>query len=344
MTSLATLGATGLIAAGTALGMQRRKIVAHLAGAVLAVRAVLPAARVWVGVGCDGWARNVATGSLSVARVVERFVATAQRAADVGAELIVWNAEAAYKDRRVVASGLARAIVTACAERFPALSQGHTAYDHPGYHTGYDWRGWIGPGSPVVIALPQVYAAGDTEAAGYVPHVPGRLPGREAHALRSWTAMVRAGAIKPDLVPDTPDDLDVFPYLQGHHVAATDTARALVEHELASLWAAPTRTDAQGEDALVAACAIRRLVNWGPGAVRRFQQRAEFEDLPDLVDGQGGDDGAAVALSPFLAALALETGKDHNQNRILVVKTSLTSAVLTNNVYRPLYFRFQTPY
>lgn len=265
--------------------------VAHLAGAVLAVRAVLPAARVWVGVGCDGWARNVATGSLSVARVVERFVATAQRAADVGAELIVWNAEAAYKDRRVVASGLARAIVTACAERFPALSQGHTAYDHPGYHTGYDWRGWIGPGSPVVIALPQVYAAGDTEAAGYVPHVPGRLPGREAHALRSWTAMVRAGAIKPDLVPDTPDDLDVFPYLQGHHVAATDTARALVEHELASLWAAPTRTDAQGEDALVAACAIRRLVNWGPGAVRRFQQRADL----------GADD----KLGPLTLAAAL---------------------------------------
>jgi hypothetical protein len=241
------------------------------AGAVRTVREALPGARLWFGVGCDGWARDVASNKRSVAEVVAVFIDVAKRAVDAGAELIVWNAEGAYKDPRVVSSGLARAIVATCAARFPALPQGHTAYDHPTYHSGYDWRGWLGPGSPVVLALPQVYAAGDTEAAGYKPHVRGRLPAREARALASWKTAVRNGWIKPDVEPDVPDDLDWRPYLQIHHVSVADTVRALCQYDVAAAWAAPTRMDAEGRLSVVAACEMRRRGFVGPGAVRRFQ-------------------------------------------------------------------------
>lgn len=251
--------------------------------AARAVREAHPTARLWLGVGCDGWARDVASSRRTVAKVVARFLDVAGLAVDLGAECIVWNAEGAYKHPVVTRSGLARAIVEACAAKHPRLVQAHTAYDHPSYHSSYPWAQWLGPGSPVVLALPQVYAAGDTEAAGYRPHVRGRLPAREARALASWSASVRAGWIKPDVEPDTPDDLDWRPYLQGHHVSSIDSARALVRHDLAAVWAAPTRMDDQGRDALVAACAIRRLCNWGPQTVRRFQQRVGLE--PDDVLG-----------------------------------------------------------
>jgi hypothetical protein len=252
---------------------------------------LLPGVQLVVGVGIDGIARDVAKGTRSVAWGVSRFVELARRAVECGAVAIKWNAEAGWKrppntTERALLVRLVREGLAAVAAAFPGLVQWHTAYDHPSLHSGYVWEAWLGAGSPVVASFPQVYAApGD----GLMAHR-GALPRREARALASWAAAVRAGWIRPDAPEGTPEDLtdvDWRPYYQVHHVPVADTVASAVRHPLCALWALPTRADRDGRRAFVALCALDRLGFWGEGAVQRFQaSRRGSEGLtPDGVYG-----------------------------------------------------------
>lgn len=240
------------------------------------VRVALPRARLWIGAGIDGVARQVRAGRWSVSRGARELAAIARAARDLGAEVLVLDPEAAWKAppgtpvdvqiEALVTAGLAGIVAAA-----PGLVIGHTAYDHPTYHSDYPWRAWLGRGSPVALALPQVYAA---PAGDYCAHR-GALPRREARALRSWAAAVRAGWITAD-DPSTPVREGVLwrPYYQGHHVTCADTVASAVEHPLACLWAVPTRVDAEGRLALLALCELWRRGFWGAGGVQRFQASA----------------------------------------------------------------------
>jgi hypothetical protein len=224
----------------------------------------------------DGIARQVKSGRWSVSRASREMLGIARGARDLGAELLVWNAESGWKTtartpERARIEATVTAGLAAAAHACPGLVQGFTSYDHPSYHSTFPWRAWLGPGSPVVLALPQVYASPGT---GLMAHR-GALPRREARALSSWAAAVRAGWIEGD-DPATPEREGALwaPYLQGHHVTTADTTRAAVEHPVCSLWAVPTRVDDAGRLALLAALELRRRGFVGPGAVERFQAGA----------------------------------------------------------------------
>lgn len=244
------------------------------------VRVLLPSAALLVGAGIDGVARHVALGDWSVTQGVRVLTEIARRARDQGAVVIVWNAEAAWKrppstPERARLEQLITEALRAVSSTCPDLDQWHTAYDHPSLHGTYPWRAWLGEGSPISVSLPQVYAAPE---GGLSAHR-GALPRREAAALSSWAAAVRAGRIRPDAPDGTPGDLsdvDWRPYYQLHHVAAVDTVASALSHPLACLWALPTRADTAGREALAVLCAVHRTGLWGD--VRALQRTLGVAD------------------------------------------------------------------
>jgi hypothetical protein len=246
-------------------------------GAVAAkVRAAIPGVKLLVGCGVDGVAKEVAKGRKSVAWGNAQLLQCAQRAADVGALAVVWNAEGAWKrapnteEKKRLSHFLTTGLFEVKA-RYPRLEQWHTSFDHPTYHSAYNWSDWIGKGSPIKVSLPQVYAApADPKAFAARDGVDRR----EARALASWAEAVRKGWIAPDAPAGTPEDetdVDWLPYYQAHNVLASDTIDSAVEHPLACLWAYPTRADKHGRNALRALCDLWHRELWGPGAVRALQ-------------------------------------------------------------------------
>lgn len=238
------------------------------------IRRTLPGAELVCGYGIDGIARDVAKGSLSVADGVRVFLRLAARAHVVGASAVKWNAEAAWKRppnsaERERLSELVRAALAEVAAKYPALQQLHTAYDHPSFHSTYNWRDWLGPHSPIVASYPQVYAAPE----GGLMAARGALPAREARALASWGAAVRAGWIVED-DPTTPvrEGVQWRPYYQLHHVLARDTIASALQHESCALWAAPARADRDGRAAFVALCELDRRGYWRPDGLVAFQR------------------------------------------------------------------------
>lgn len=229
-----------------------------------------------VGVGMDGVAKRVAKGEWSVVRGVQCFVELARRALDGGAVAIKWNAEGGWKrpPNSAERKRLEDCVRLALAEvklRFPSLRQLFTSYDHPGHHSAFPWRAWLGEGSPITESYWQVYAAGG--AKGVHPHR-GALPAREASSIASYRKALRSGLLRPD-VPDGAEgddtDLDWRPYLQLHHVHAADTIALAVRYPTCALWAIPTRADTHGRAAFLALCALYARGFWGEGAVQRFQ-------------------------------------------------------------------------
>lgn len=252
-------------------------MVRDVAKAAEIVRELVPGVEIWAGIGCDGWL----DGKRPPRATADKLLGGASAAIKAGARVIVWNAEGAYKARAADGAVVARTVTSELATMHPEVQQAHTAYDHPGYHSSYPWEAWIGPKSPVTLALPQVYAAPGGE--GVLAHR-GALPAREKRALASWAAAVRAGWIKPDIEPDVPHDLDWRPYVQLHSVRCADTVALADRYDLVALWAAPTRMDDDGRRALLAICELRRRGM----TVRAFQQSAGLD-----VDGACGPETLA---------------------------------------------------
>jgi hypothetical protein len=252
------------------------------------VRAEMPGVNLIVGAGVDWIGRSVANGTKSAVWARGAFLAIADSAVAVRATAVVWNAEGGWKtppssDQRArVRDAVTGGLAAVAAKHGGALEQWHTSFDHPTYHSTYDWADWLGAGSPIVRSLPQVYAApaGDFMAAR------GALPRREAASLKSWAKAVRAGWIKADAPEGSPEDMadvDWTPYYQLHHVTAEDTISSAVAHPMAAYWAVPTRLDSAGEAALRALSSLDRLGYWGVDAVQRFQRDNAL--APDGVAG-----------------------------------------------------------
>lgn len=249
------------------------------------VRAALPGVELVCGFGVDSVARNVALGRWTVRQGVRQFVALAVRATDCRARAVCWNAEGGWKRppssdeaarlEAVVAEGLATV-----ARDLPTLRQWHTSYDHPSYHSAYNWRAWLGAESPVEESFFQVYAAPGGQAMAHR----GALPRREARALASFGAAVRAGWFSAD-DPATAlrEGVQWGAYYQLHHVTTADTVAAAVEKPRVCLWAVRSRTDEDGRRALLALCELYRRGFWGPGMLQRFQASAGL--APDNVCG-----------------------------------------------------------
>lgn len=249
------------------------------------IRQSAPGIDIVCGFGVDSIARDlISTKDYHAA--VATFKTLAGRAHAVGAKAVVWNAEASWKlkstsEHKLRVNDVIREGLLTVASTYPELEQWHTAYDHPSFHATYPWQAWLGAGSPIVRALPQVYAA--PGKAG-VMAVRGSLPRRKARALASWASAARAGWIAQD-DPSTPQQEGVVwsPYFQAHSVPAVDTVAQAIDHEVTCLWAAPTRMDPEGRKALNAMCALDRLGFWRAGGIADFQRSAGL--APDGVFG-----------------------------------------------------------
>ncbi|MDP3274088.1 MAG: peptidoglycan-binding domain-containing protein [Deltaproteobacteria bacterium] len=253
------------------------------------IKHALPGTSLVCGFGIDGIARDVTKRRLSVTEGVRLFVRLAERAQTAGAIAVKWNAEAAWKrppnsNEATLLRELVRAALAEVAARFPSLQQWHTAYDHPTFHSTYNWADWLGPNSPIVASFPQVYAApGD----GLMAHR-GALPARETRALSSWRSAIRAGWIVAD-DPSTAlrEGVSWRPYYQLHHVSARDTISSAITHECVALWAAPSRMDREGKTAFLALCELHRRGFWSAEGLRGFQASAGL-----AVDGIWGPNTA----------------------------------------------------
>lgn len=253
------------------------------------IRRALPDVQLVCGFGIDGIARDVAKGSRSVADGVRVFLRLAERAHVVGARAIKHNAEAAWKRppnsiEKARLSELVRNALAEIAARYPTLEQLHTAYDHPSFHSTYNWNDWLGAHSPIVASYAQVYAAPE----GALMAHRGALPARESRSLASWGAAVRAGWIVED-DPSTAirEGVQWRPYYQLHHVPDRDTVSSALRHESCALWAIPARADRDGRAAFVALCELDRRGYWRPDGLRDFQR-----DNRLAVDGIFGNESA----------------------------------------------------
>ncbi|MFO0561176.1 MAG: peptidoglycan-binding domain-containing protein [Polyangiales bacterium] len=244
------------------------------------VRAALGEVEFVCGFGIDSIARDVANATITVTDGVRTMLRLAQRAHSIGAIAVMHNAEAAWKRppnsaERVRLSELVRTALGEIAVRFPTLAQLHTAYDHPSFHSSYNWNDWLGQHSPILASYCQVYAApGD----GLMAHR-GALPAREARSLRSWGAAVRAGWIAED-DPSTAlrEGVEWCPYYQLHHVPMRDTAASALQHASVALWAIPSRADRDGRAAFVVLCELDRRGYWRPDGLVAFQRDHGLED------------------------------------------------------------------
>lgn len=241
------------------------------------------------GFGIDSIARDVTKQRISVADGVRIFVRLAERATVAGARAVKWNAEAAWKRppnsaESKLLTELVRTGLAEVAAKYSTLEQLHTAYDHPSFHSTYNWSDWLGAGSPIVASYAQVYAAPE---GGLMAHR-GALPARETRSLASWGAAIRAGWIKAD-DPSTAirEGVQWRPYYQLHHVPDRDTVSSALQHESCALWAIPARADRDGRAAFVALCELDRRGYWRPEGLRDFQR-----DNGLTVDGIFGSESA----------------------------------------------------
>jgi hypothetical protein len=130
------------------------------------IRASLGEVEIVCGFGLDSIAREVAKGRVSVRDGVRTMLRLAERAHSIGAVAITHNAEGSWKRppssaERARLSELVRGALGEIAARFPRLEQWHTAYDHPTFHSTYNWNDWLGrPLSHHRVVLPGVRGAG----------------------------------------------------------------------------------------------------------------------------------------------------------------------------------------
>lgn len=244
----------------------------------LAVRALCPDARLWIGVGADGTIDDYAEGRAIAAQVVEPLSRVAALAQSLGAELFVLDPEGQWKRAKEKdAEGLARDVSLSCAERAPDVVQAVTTFDHPSFHAAFPWRGFLGPGSKASLFLPQVYAGAVSSGQQLVAPHRGALPRRAETSQRSIAAAVRAGMIRGDSVgADGRDvssrDVDIAPYVQGHSVHEHATTQLLLESPIACVWASMARMDRAGIAAFSRAARARKRLWSRPGIVRELQR------------------------------------------------------------------------
>lgn len=245
------------------------------------VRALVPGVRLHLGVGCDVWMADAIARHVTEAVAVTALADAADLADEIGAEAVVWDAEAACKLDSAATVRMSRALVARVRARHPAIILGHTAYDHPTLHSDdtdgvyddghvrgeYAWRGWCGVDG-VDWELAQNYVAPE-QAAGAAPVFAGplALARRCASSDASFARAEQLGWVRAGLPRDR--------YLQAHGVPWSQTATAGASARVVQLWCGPRmplgRLDVSGEYALRVLCALERAGIRAPADIERFQ-------------------------------------------------------------------------
>lgn len=245
-------------------------------GLVREARALVPGVRIHVGVGCDVWLADAIAGRVSEETAVAALATSGVRAAELGAEASIYDAEAACKLSSLVTHRVMRAVFARVRDRAPSLIIGHTAYDHPTLHSDdadgvyddrkvkgeYAWRAFcadLALGAEWEVR--QVYCApAQPEPTEADPHPApvfasaGALRRRLASSDRSFARAQELGWVHPELPIDN--------YHQLHHIPFAQVATVGCESRVVLGWCGPRlpagRMDASGEYALRLLCAMER--------------------------------------------------------------------------------------
>ncbi|MFO0559078.1 MAG: peptidoglycan-binding domain-containing protein [Polyangiales bacterium] len=265
------------------------------------LRALLPAVRVWIGVGCDGWIGEWRAGLVSDSVVTQPLQRCAALAAALSCEALVWNAESRWKHSpsdarsRAQLESLARSLMGKLCALAPRCAHVVSSFDHLGFHSAMPFEALLS--GNVTAYTGQCYVARPGGAQR------GALAARIASALNSQRAARAAGWLRDDLRDDnggdaSAHDMDVFATVQLYATDATELTFVLAESPWVLGWSVPLvreggRSDPRDVEAAACASVIRRAVGAGPGAVRRFQQSAHGALV---VDGIAGPATRAFAL------------------------------------------------
>jgi hypothetical protein len=259
-------------------------------GLVREARALVPGVRIHVGVGCDVWLADAIAGRVSEETAVAALATAGVRAAELGAEAAIYDAEAACKLSSLVTFRVMRAVFARVRDRAPALIIGHTAYDHPTLHSDdadgvyddrkvkgeYAWRTFCA--DPLLGAdweVRQVYCAPEQPAPTAAdPHPApvfasaGALRRRLESSDRSFARATELGWVHPQLPIDN--------YHQLHHTPFAQIATVGCESRVVLGWCGPRlpagRMDISGEYALRLLCAMERAGIRDPAKLAAWQQ------------------------------------------------------------------------
>lgn len=227
------------------------------------VRKACPNAKLWVSPGVNGLADDEPHAVEKQARDWRKY------ALDLGAELVLVNAEGAAKEGlpgwkysnegRSALADRAKAMLNGLAGS--SLRIGFTSHDCPEYHR-IDWQVWLGPDSPVTTHAPQVYPGVKGLAA--LPAVQNRWQ----MATTQWRRLVKRGIVRPELGPD---GSGWCTYTQGWGAQPIGTAWLLNQRDAGLVWAAPSRLTETGAKALDWTLRVRREAGDSAGAIERWQ-------------------------------------------------------------------------
>lgn len=223
----------------------------HAPAAVAGVRKLLgQGQRVWLGVAADAGISDARMGTLGPDELLRRREGVAHLAADLGCDAVMWNAEAAWKQRVAGFNAVdADMLVESVHGLLPTLMQAHTAYDQPTLHGSYPWKAWSG----VDLYAPQIYwAGGGTGAARLAAH------------RSSWGHAVSIGWLRAG---------PIAPYLQCHGCTVRDLCMVADQFDGASFWCS-SEIDDDGIRAMSALVEIDLRGFRGPGRVAAFQASA----------------------------------------------------------------------
>lgn len=229
-----------------------------------AVLRALPGVRLWIQAPA-----NVLAGG-DERRAIRRAETWAAEARDLGAEVLSLNGEMASRpgsagwDAATPAEAAAEAqriarILAAMAAVPSAPGLAWCSHDRSGRLPLAIWHAVLGAGSPVLLHIPQVYAA------------PVRGIASRAEALARLDAHRRSLAlagIRPELAPG---GTGWAPYVQAHHHALSAACALYDSAPLACAWTLPERCDDLGVLALRADAELRRLAGHAPGRAARYQ-------------------------------------------------------------------------
>lgn len=256
------------------------------------VRQLIPNVRMHIGIGCDFWiAKAIENGGTDAAirTAIDELKMAVRLGSNCGVECATFDAEAACKLNSLVTHKIATTLFHECRAEFPALVFGHTAYDHPTFHSDdvdgvyddghvrgeYDWRGWTGDGGADIEEW-QNYVAPENIRL-FAPN--GSIAARVRSSNASVAAAVKKGWVR--------EEIGLARYFQIHNTGFAEIASASVLAPIVKLWCAPRlpvgEMDKSGEWALRGICAMQRAGIRTPGGIEAFQMSNGL-----TVDGRAG--------------------------------------------------------
>ena len=237
---------------------------------VAALRAILPAARLWVQVP----ANFLAAPTLPCDAACARVQGMVRDAIDCGAEVFSFNGEERSHpdgegwDARagmpvaVLADRATRILHAAEEAAGDHMALGWSSHDCPAWHH-LPWEAIFGPGSPVALNIAQVYPARQGAVVGHVEALK-----RHATMAGQWAQFVAAGTVRPELAPGGAGWVE---YTQGAGLAVDGTCALLDTAPLGAIWTAPGELDDAGVLACRADMALRAAAGPAAGRVARYQ-------------------------------------------------------------------------